>query len=352
MRATTFPSAATVLLAAVTAAVALSACGKSNSPTPTPTATVTRGASSASASTSASAAAATPPGIVAVTKAGSLVTLNPATGAASQTLVSGHVLGDEISVSGTGMAYFAVKHGCSSEIEAIPVAGGTVTSLAVGSLPAVSPDGTKLAYASEPSLTSGCVSASPDVASQYHVAIRTLRSASTVTLPMFAPGQGSGLPEPISHLSWAPDNDHLAVSIASPEDNEGWNVNLLDTSQAQYYMAGSGVTYVPVTGKQSAGNFSYLREGVYMPNGDLFVSRACCAGIPPRNTSALLWEVGTNGALVHQVAVGYPNLAHTSLAVSSDGGWLLYLAGNDLYVSKGGATPRELTTGLIAAAWG
>ena len=177
MRATTFPSAATVLLAAVTAAVALSACGKSNSPTPTPTATVTRGASSASASTSASAAAATPPGIVAVTKAGSLVALNPATGAASQTLVSGHVLGDEISVSGTGMAYFAVKHGCSSEIEAIPVAGGTVTSLAVGSLPAVSPDGTKLAYASEPSLTSGCVSASPDVASQYHVAIRTLRSA-------------------------------------------------------------------------------------------------------------------------------------------------------------------------------
>jgi hypothetical protein len=353
MRATTFPSAAMALLAAVTAAAALSACGNSNSPTPAPTVTVTQGASSsASASTSASAAAATPPAMVAVTKGGSLVTLNPATGAASQTLVSGHVLGDEISVSSTGMVYFAVKHGCVGEIEAVPVAGGAVTSIAVGSLPAVSPDGTKLAYASEPSLTPGCVSASPDVAAQYHVAIRALSSGSTVTLPMFAAGQGSGLPEPISHLSWAPDNDHLAVSIASPEDNEGWNVNLLDTSQAQAYMAGSGVTYVPVTGKQSAGNFSYLREGVYMPNGDLFVSRACCAGIPPRNTSALLWEVGTNGALVHQVAVGFPNLVHTSLDVSSDGGWLLYLAGNDLYVSEGGATPRELTTGLIAAAWG
>jgi len=52
------------------------------------------------------------------------------------------------------------------------------------------------------------------------------------------------------------------------------------------------------------------------------------------------------------VAVGYISLDHTSLDVSSDGGWLLYLAGDSLYVSQGGATPRELTTRLIAAAWG
>jgi hypothetical protein len=55
--------------------------------------------------------------------------------------------------------------------------------------------------------------------------------------------------------------------------------------------------------------------------------------------------------LVHQVAIGFANLDHTSLDVSSDGQWLLYLAGNDLYVSAGGATPKELTGGLIAAAW-
>ena len=167
---------------------------------------------------------------------------------------------------------------------------------------------------------------------------------------MLSASQSSGLPYPISHLSWAPDNDHLAVSISAPEDNEGWNLNIVDTSQAKYYLAGTGVTSVPVTGSPTAQQ-SYLREGVYMPNGDLFVSRACCAGDPVSNTSRLMWEVNTAGTLIHQVAVGYANLDHTSLDVSSDGDWLLYLAGDSLYVSQGGATPHELTTGLIAAAW-
>jgi hypothetical protein len=340
---------ASLLLGAVVTAALLSACGGSKA-NPAPTVTVTQGAP-ASASSSASAAAITPPAIVAVTKGGALVTLNPATGSVSSTLVASHVLGDEISVSSTGMVYFAVKHGCNSEIEAIPAAGGNAASLAQGSLPAVSPNGTKLAYANQPSLTIGCIPSNPDMVPLYHLAIRTLSSGATVNLPMVPTGQDSGLPAPISHLSWASDNDHLAVSIYAVEDNEGWNLNIVDTSQAPYYLSGTGVTSVPVTGSPTAQR-SYLREGVYMPNGDLFVSRACCAGVPVRNTSRLMWEVNTSGALVHQVAVGYPNLEHVSLDVSSDGRWLLYLAGTTLYVSQGGATPRELTSGLIAAAWG
>ncbi len=340
---------ASLLLGAAVMAALLSACGggKAN---PAPTVTVTQNASS-SASSSASAAAITPPAIVAVTKGGALVTLNPATGSVSSTLVASHVLGDEISVSSTGMVYFAVKHGCKSEIEAIPAAGGTAADLAPGSLPAVSPDGTKLAYANQPTLAIGCIPGSSDMVPLYHLAIRTLSSGATVSLPMVPAGQDSGLPAPISHLSWAPDNDHLAVSIDAVEDNEGWNLNIVNTAQAPYYLSGTGVTSVPVTGSPTAQR-SYLREGVYMPNGDLFVSRACCAGVPVHNTSRLMWEVSTSGALVHQVAVGYPNLDHLSLDVSSDGGWLLYLAGPSLYISQGGATPRELTSGLIAAAWG
>jgi hypothetical protein len=164
-------------------------------------------------------------------------------------------------------------------------------------------------------------------------------------------GQGGGLPAPISHLSWAEDNDHLAVSVASVQDNEGWGVALVDTAVAQAYWVGTGATNLPVTG-QPTPQQSYLREGVYMPNGNLFVSRACCGGFPIRNTSRLMWEVNTSGVLVHQVAIGFANLDHTSLDVTLDGNWLLYLAGNDLYVSHGGATPAKLTSGLIAAAWG
>ncbi len=64
-----------------------------------------------------------------------------------------------------------------------------------------------------------------------------------------------------------------------------------------------------------------------------------------------MWEVSSSGVLIHQVAIGFASLDHTSLAANASGKWLLYLAGNDLYVSAGGARPRKLATGLIAAAF-
>jgi hypothetical protein len=292
----------------------------------------------------------TPPAIVAVTAKGALVTLDPATGTIARTLVPSHVLGDEISVSSTGMVYFAVRHGCSSEIEAIPDAGGAAAVIAAGSLPAVSPDGAKLAYANQPTLAMGCAPAQADPVPLYHLDIRTLSSGSTVSLPMVPADQGSGLPAPISHLSWSRDNDHVAASTLSVQDNEGWALMIVDTSQARYYLSGPGTTNVPATGSPNPKG-SYLREGVFMPDGNLFVSRACCAGLPVRNTSRLMWEVTPAGGFVHQVAIGYANLDHVSLDASADGSWLLYLAGRGLYVSHHGQTPRELTSGLIAAAW-
>jgi hypothetical protein len=347
MRVTRIPAA---LLGAVTIAAALSACGGGSAPAPSPTVTVTASSPASQQSGSASPAAVAPPAIVAVTKHGALVALNPATGAVSQTLVSSGVQGDEVSVSGSGMVYFAVRHGCSSEIEAIPAGGGTVADIVPGAVPAVSPDGSKLAYTTQPSLTAGCAPSS-NLSALYKLEVRTLSSGSTITLQAVPASQYSGLPYPISHLSWAADDDHLAVSIASAEDNEGWNLMLVDTSQAQYYLTGSGTTSVPVTGSPSAQR-SYLREGVYMPGGNLFVSRACCAGFPVQNTSRLMWEVSASGTLVHQVAVGYANRDHVSLDVSSDGTWLLYLAGKALYVSHDGNTPAALATGFLAASFG
>jgi len=337
---------AVVGLAALTTGAVLCACGGGGRPAPAVTVT-----QSSSPSTSANAAAFGPPAMVAVTTAGALVTLNPATGVAEKTLVPSGVMGDEISASSTGQVYFAVQNGCTNKIEEISATGGTAAVLALGSVPAVSPDGTKLAYASQPTLISQCASPASSLLSNYNLKIRTLSDGTTNTVPMAASGcQCGGLPAPISHLSWAEDNDHLAVSVASVQDNEGWGVALVDTAVATSYLVGTGATNLPVTGQDS--QQSYLREGVYMPNGNLFVSRACCGGFPIHNTSRLMWEVNTSGALVHQVAIGYVNLDHTSLAVSPDGNWLLYLAANDLYVSHGGATPSKVTTGLIAAAWG
>jgi len=307
-------------------------------------------AASASAIARAATSAVRPPGIVAVTAAGALVVLNRATGSIARTLVPAGVIGDEISVAGNGMVYFAVSSGCTAEIESIAESGGSPVMITPGLLPALSPDGTKIAFANQPSLAAGCVPNSPDLTPLYKLVVRTLGTGAEVTYPMVSAGQGNGLPAPISHLSWSADNQHVAVSVSQIQDNEGWNLALVDTAVAKYYMRGAGVSLVPATGQPSPRD-SYLREGVYLPSGELFISRACCAGVPVRNTSRLMWEVTPSGALVHQVAVGYATLDHTSLDATPSGKWLLYLAGQDLYVSEGGATPRKLTTGLIAAAW-
>jgi hypothetical protein len=242
------------------------------------------------------------------------------------------------------MIYFAANYHCTDSIEAIPMSGGTPAIIATGIAPAISPDGTKLAYA----VVNAC---GPSVGI---LQIRTLSTGATISLPDSPSGVGDGLFPSISHLSWASDNRHLAVSIPEIQDNEGWALNVVDTAQAQYYASGAGVTTVPVTGDPNA-QASYFEEGVYLPDGELFVSRACCAGVPVQDTSQLMWEVSTTGAFVHQVAVGYPSLRHFSLDVSSDGRWLLYVAAGApsgaLYVSQGGATPRELAAGIVAAAW-
>jgi hypothetical protein len=73
--------------------------------------------------------------------------------------------------------------------------------------------------------------------------------------------------------------------------------------------------------------------------------------VPIRNTSRLMWEVSPAGALIHQVAIGYPNLDHISLDASASGAWLLYLGGQVLYVSHDGATPHQVARGLVAAGW-
>jgi hypothetical protein len=354
--------AATVLtrsLAGVALLALLAACGGGSSPGQ---AAATRGPGSASAGTtvtpSATASAtgqpsagfASAPQLVAVTAAGALVVLNPATGSVARTLVPTGVIGDAVSVSSNGTVYFAARNGCADEVESIAATGGTPVRITAGSFPAVTPDGTKLAFTSQPPLIQGCIPSNPDLVPLYKLVVRMLGTGTQTTYPMVPPGQDSGLPAPISHLSWSPDDQQLAVSISSIQDNEGWNLAIVDTRSAKYYLTGAGVTSVAVTGQPNPRD-SYLREGVYLPNGELFVSRACCAGDPAHNISRLMWEVTTAGAFVHQVAVGFPTLDHTSLNVSADGKWLLYLAAQDLYVSSGGATPRKLTTGLVAAAW-
>lgn len=342
-RPATWPAALALLALPV---ALLAACGGGSGGGAQPTVTVTKPGSSSGSPAGSQAASPRPP-IVAVTTAGALVRLDPNSGNVAATLVANGVAGGELAVTPDGSAvYFASGTGCSPEIEKIPVAGGTPVPVTAGSLPAISPDGSKLAFVREPLVVNS--SCFPDMTSK--LIVRDISSPAEVTYPLPPGAISNGLPMPISYVSWAPDNKRLALSMYAVQDNEGWAVNILDTTSAQYYLPGAGVTNVPPTGSPTPA-ISYLRQGIFLPDGNLFVSRACCGGVPVRDTSQLLWVVDTSGQLVHQVAVGYPDKQHLSLSADPGGHWLLYLSGADLYVSAAGATPSKLATGLLAAAW-
>jgi hypothetical protein len=109
-----------------------------------------------------------------------------------------------------------------------------------------------------------------------------------------------------------------------------------------------GATSVPVSGPAR----TYYREAVFLPNGDLFVDRECCAGYPPHVTSSELATVdAATGVSRQQVAIGLTTRDHGSLDADASGHWLLYLSGPDLLVSEDGARPTTLATGFQAATW-
>jgi hypothetical protein len=143
------------------------------------------------------------------------------------------------------------------------------------------------------------------------------------------------------------------VSAGPVQDNEGWDLVVMDLTAARYYLpsvTSAGTSSVPVAAGRSAAR-SYYREGVFAPDGELFVDVVCCSGVPVRQTSSLLREVGPAGQLVRQVAIGYAGRDHTSLDADPVGGWLLYLSGSDLFLAQAGKAAFTLTSGLLAAAW-
>ncbi len=286
------------------------------------------------------------PDIVAVTNRGALVVLDPLTGIARKILVRDGVLPGIVSVSPGGRTvFFATRHGCEGTIESVPAAGGRASVIAPGAMPAVSPDGTRVAFVRRPSGCGqpGSATGSPEVV------VRDLASGRETVLRAGSHPAGS-----VPELSWSPDGRRLLVTAGLPKDHGStvtWVLTQVDPATARDYLpsAGSGVSVVPVTGPDAAR--SSYRGGVFLAGGDLFVDRICCTDGGARKTSDLLWEIAPSGRLVRQVALGWLDRDHYSLDGDPSGHWLLYLSGPDLFLSLDGAAPFKLTTGLGAAAW-
>jgi hypothetical protein len=348
---------ATMLTLTASACVVLAGCG-SGSGGQLASPSTTAGSSARSAPSGGSATTSpmknSPAALVAVTTTGALVRLNPSTGAQLSTLVPSDVVGDELAVAPDhASVYFEENKGCDHEVWKVAINGGNPVLIAAnGSLPAINPAGDELAYAQEPlSFNPGCAPSGTDNgAGQWKLVIDDLSTHTVKSLPMAPDAISNGLPFSISHLSWSSNGSQLAVSIAAPEDNEGWAVNIVDPASATYYFGNSTPT-VPIPAAQTAAGW-FWHEAVFQPDGNLFVVKQCCAGLPETTTSVELDQVNpTTGATVHAVAVGLTDVGHTSLSVDRSGYWLLYLSGDNLEVSAGGAKPGVLASGLEAAAW-
>jgi hypothetical protein len=314
---------------------------------PASAATVGTGDAAPDPADGSATAPARPSTLVAVTTGGALVLLNPANGQITSTLRDSGVVGDSLAVSPDGTSvFYEVGDGCQHQVWRVGTDGsGAELVAADGSKPALSPDGTELAYATQ------YFDCFPDgtLTAGYHVVVTDLGNGAERRFPMPPEAAASGLPAPITHLSWSPDATSIAVSISASESNEGWRLAVMDPRADSYYLQDDGSTETPLPGVDPA---TFYYEGVYLPNDNLFVVRQCCSGYPLETNTVELLEISpASGETVHQIATGFTDRTHTSLDADATGRWLLYLSGEDVQVSLDGARPTTLASGFQAAAW-
>jgi len=325
---------------ASTADVALTGSGRANGP-------------STSTGTGRPALLVAVRGLTGPRHSGALVLLDPVTGVVRRTLDPALVVGDAVQRAADGTVYYEKAIGCAGEIWTVPVVGGTPHRLLAGSRPALSPDGTRLAFSTAPIRDEDGCTAPLDVKA-FGVAVRTLATGRTTVLTL--PLELQVIPPPADHLSWSPDGRRLAVSISSPQDNELWGLRLVDPPHDRYYTGSAGQRGAGVdvpAGPQAQGNGPFFREAVYLPGGTLFVVRRCCSGGGEPNVRSEALEIvdPATGALRQHVATGVLTNDHRGLDTDRTGRWLLYLAGDTLMVSHDGGAPVPLTTGIQAADW-
>jgi hypothetical protein len=298
------------------------------------------------------------PDIVAVTGAGSLVVLNPATGATTRTLVAAGVGSTGIAVSPSGKTVY-FDRGC--EIYSVPAAGGSPVAITAGVDPAISRDGTTLALVRGP--YKACVQGTASPESDFSVVVRDLATGSQRSYPA-PPDVPADLPYPIERVSWSPGGGELAVSIGQVQENEGEGLVLINPATSRYYIPASynQVALAPGQVKVTAGPYasdSYYASAAFLPDGNLFVVRNCCAGEPPAHPlSTAFWIITPSGHEVKRVAPGSPQRIDSSLGADPSGRWLMYLSSPDddngpgkLFISHNGTAGVLLTSDLYAAAW-
>jgi (2Fe-2S) ferredoxin len=289
----------------------------------------------ATSATSATTAA-VPRAIVASTTAETLVVLDPDTGAVRRTLAA--IQGNPtdcnteggcqaigtmvVSPDGKTVYYEEVGEPVSGIINRVPLAGGPIEQVTMGSYPTLSPDGQRLAYLL------------PTPA----IVIRTLSTGAEQTIEA-----GGDEYVQMDHLAWSPSGDRLAVEIT--ENGKASTVALVRLNTDKTVRAAPKVspTTIPGGTPQTILGVPTWRG----TTGELIVVSQCCFPEP-----------GERSQLVRLQADGQRSLGATPIETSvwdlayDRTGQARLLVGLDDYLSVATAGQvRRLPGSYVAAAW-
>jgi hypothetical protein len=269
----------------------------------------------------------------------SLVLVSSRTGRTERTLADGVAedRGLPALASAGGFVYYDDAHGPTSQVLRIPAGGGAAVVVGAGRLPAVSPNGEWLAYATDTSLSDA-----PESIVVTNLVTGAVRTWSFTT----------SRPD-IAALSWAPDNRTLAFT-ATAASSDGRTLALSTRLLAVPTFSGSlddaPVLPLPPT-LQWAG----------------YVSAARGVAVRPTAGGVTLVEVSTmSGRVIRQVATLPDELSTANALDGTEGTIQTDPSGRDLLISMsppaGGPgvvaritltdpKPVVLTRGALRAAW-
>src|SRR5215469_2605452 len=151
------------------------------------------------------AATSMPPEIVVVTGRARIEVVSSRTLRVMRTIATNAAMfaGPEtLTASPSGVLFFDSARDYSERVMSVPLAGGPVRQVAYGRTPAISPDGTLLAYVAE---NKGSATLGP---APTGIVVRDLASGAQRT---WALPPGSYIPA----MTWSPDGRHLAVTTAA-----------------------------------------------------------------------------------------------------------------------------------------
>ncbi len=279
------------------------------------------------------ASAERPKVLVGAATSGRLVTIDPVSGKTTKLLTKvddGALLGGVSLTPDSTRVLFDVKLDgeCSSEIRSVMTAGGTVSKVADGSLPAISPDGKKLAFVRNPTCGAPTV---------------VVMNLDTRTELVIANSKDF---TSVAGLTWAPDGTRIVADFQYP-NTDGNALVVLDPTKLNSLASAKTVDV-----RSDARPGTVYEYPAFVNNNELFVSERCCTskGSGNAETSRML-TVDLDGKVGTVLASGYLTKTHTSMTVDKTGSHFLYLSGQDLMVSDKGDRPAPLAHGLVGATW-